>query len=152
MTFNTSLAEQVLGHIKAYPETHVQQYWRCNAGMCFAGWAVQLTGHQWVTESFGDYAEMVVYPIGYEQVSDYDIDPGRLLSGVNSETLITTAQCAAMDELGVSDDDSDVLFYAHNTVEHLEQAVKLLANGEHIAFSRVTNSHGNDYEIVALPA
>ena len=146
MIFNASLAEQVLGQIKAYPESHVQGAWRCESGMCFAGWTAQLTGYTWAALSDSDYAELVIDPDGSE-IGDYDLGLDVLAPGVNISTPVSSAGRVARKELNIDHDDADILFYGRNTVENLEQAVKHLANGDHITFS--DNLHSSSYEIVA---
>ena len=45
-TINAPLLRQVLKQIETHPETWYQAEYRCESGMCFAGWACELTGGQ----------------------------------------------------------------------------------------------------------
>lgn len=67
MTKNFDLLYTVLHHIKAHPETHDQRTWRCRTGMCFAGWAVPLSGARFVSDDYtSPYSEIV--EVGDERV------------------------------------------------------------------------------------
>lgn len=48
--FNVELALRTLAQINATPEEWNQSSWRCNSGMCFAGWAAQLAGFEWAPD------------------------------------------------------------------------------------------------------
>jgi hypothetical protein len=51
-TPNLPLLRRVLDHIDAYPELWKQRRWRhetqCGTAYCFAGWAAQLDGAEWL--------------------------------------------------------------------------------------------------------
>lgn len=40
---NIAYMKQILKHIEDNPQTWTQETWRCDSGMCFAGWAVDLS-------------------------------------------------------------------------------------------------------------
>lgn len=45
---NTDLLERTMLHILDKPGEWLQSSWRCESGMCFAGWAATLAGGQWL--------------------------------------------------------------------------------------------------------
>jgi len=47
MTVNVDLLDRTLAQIEAHPETWEQRSYRCESGMCFAGWAALLAGGRW---------------------------------------------------------------------------------------------------------
>lgn len=64
MPFHAELADRVLAQIKAHPETWNQEDYRCETGMCFAGWACELSGVQWYGGPDEDYSDYTVGPDG----------------------------------------------------------------------------------------
>ena len=45
-------AYRILDHIENNPDQWNQRYYRCNTGMCYAGWAVVLSnGAEWATDN-----------------------------------------------------------------------------------------------------
>jgi hypothetical protein len=43
-----ALLDAVIAQIEAHPETWRQGSYRCETGMCVAGWAAEMTGGQWL--------------------------------------------------------------------------------------------------------
>jgi hypothetical protein len=70
---NDALFVKVLAQIEKHPETWTQSLWRCSSGMCFAGWACDLTGAQWcaAADSFDSDEILATSP---QEDSAYDWD------------------------------------------------------------------------------
>lgn len=98
------LAYRTLDYIRAHPQEHQQRQWRCESGMCFAGWAVQLAGGRWVTGP-ADESRNLLYA---EPADDQWVVDGTITARVRAERL-----------LGLDYDESDRLFHADNTVDEL---------------------------------
>ena len=150
---NVPLAERVLGHITAFPDEHEQNTWRCESGMCFAGWAAQLAGYKWVCRADSRFAALVEDPDGMT-ISEYmdtlfradlvapnlKVIKYNLMPGMTMETRVRAVSEVARDLLFTAkgmklDTDlrqgqANVLFDGHNTIEDLQEAVKHLANGQ----------------------
>jgi len=52
---NAELFVAVLAQIEKHPETWDQNDWRCESGMCFAGWACDLSGVRWANPAEATY-------------------------------------------------------------------------------------------------
>jgi hypothetical protein len=63
-TPNVALLKQTLAHIEANPHEWNQGEYRCETGMCFAGWAAILAGGQWenADPETGDVEYLVIEP------------------------------------------------------------------------------------------
>jgi hypothetical protein len=59
MAANMDLIARTLGQIIVNPEEWTQATWRCGSGMCFAGHAAALSGHQFAAPANSLYAEYV---------------------------------------------------------------------------------------------
>lgn len=98
---NAELAYKVLDHIDAHPEQWKQDTWvtDCGTSFCFAGWALELTGHT---------------------LRDYEVD-GRQLMQLDDDPQVVsgTVRLAASRELGLSNWVAEGLFEAENTREDL---------------------------------
>lgn len=144
MTFNTTLAEQVLGVIDARPEEWDQQSWRCETGMCFAGWAAELTEAQWLTERGSrwfttmvtvpnpdDFPEIEwssarqVYRHLYSSVFDSKVREAVFRPGMGPDTPSVQVSNWAAYRLGLPQDyGMGPLFSASNDREDLGRIVK----------------------------
>src|SRR5215216_7596400 len=49
MAFNRELADRAIKAIEANRDEWVQGLWRCDTGMCFAGWVAHMAGATWAT-------------------------------------------------------------------------------------------------------
>lgn len=118
---NTALLKQTLAHIEANPLTWEQTSFRCGTGMCFAGWAAQLSGCTWLTNDPDDmYGDFVIAEPDDEQVSD-EVD-GKQVIGVRFR---------AARVLGIDLDRAEELFEAHNELDDLRDLVtELCAEAE----------------------
>jgi len=111
MKFNTYLADATIGAIEANPESHNQGDWRCETGMCFAGWAAVVNGAKWVYENPLDA------PTAHDQ--------GLVYNENGSEEHVSTY---ARRHLGLDLYHSDLLFWGGNTLEKIKEVVKDIAN------------------------
>ena len=113
MEKNVNLLRTTLALIKINPEHHSQENWRCETGMCFAGWAGIIGGAEWANPDDPDDATVVfINDDGkqvFEHVSDY-----------------------AKHALGLDWDDADRLFESSNSIDDLERMVDNLCNGDPI--------------------
>ena len=123
---NMELLEQTLTFIKDHPEQHHQQKWTCEAGACFAGHAAMQLG--WA-------------PLFNEE--------GHPRNGaMTREGKVNFAWEIARRELDMVDEESDMLFYATNSIETIELMVKDIANGlalqDHWVAKDADGPHGED--------
>jgi hypothetical protein len=109
---NVALLRQTLTHIEANPQTWDQTTFRCNTGMCFAGWAAELEGGTWYTDAsnpvLADY--LVATP---EDPAD---DVVRL---VHNDARVILAADRAMRLLGLDYFQAEELFDGANTLDEL---------------------------------
>lgn len=118
---NIPLLRKTLEHIEAHPEEWKQETWRCATGMCFAGWAVTIADRQWAADKNSSFGSFVVADendrnaMGTENI--YKSEPGVLHPGIER---IVNCDDAAIRELGISEDDADVLFDSDNDLHSLK--------------------------------
>jgi len=60
--FNKELAERAIKAIEANPKEWQQGTWRCETGMCFAGWVAHMAGATWASSNVEDSS--VITPSG----------------------------------------------------------------------------------------
>jgi hypothetical protein len=123
-----ALARATLAQIEAHPEQWKQSDWRCDTGMCFAGWAATIAGRQWVDPDAESEDE-------YLRAAPGD-DPDRIRAGENGEPIIHV-QSAARTLLGLDYDEARVLFGSTNTLKHLHAYVDRLASGDYLDYDFV---------------
>jgi hypothetical protein len=100
---NADLFVAVLAQIEKHPETWVQDFYRCDSGRCFAGWATELSGVPWLQP---DVLE-----------NSFVIFKGRAMS----------CRGAAMALLGIDFQSSLRLFSGANTLHDLyRQSAELM--------------------------
>ncbi|MAY48819.1 MAG: hypothetical protein CMH38_03490 [Microbacterium sp.] len=107
---NTELLQRVMQHIDDHPEQHNQAVWLrhdCGTAACFAGWAALLSD------------ELV-------EVQDVEVD-GMFYDRAG---VMHATSGAAVKVLGVTGEESDVLFDATNSRDMLRLMVKDLVNGD----------------------
>jgi hypothetical protein len=105
------LLDAAIDQIEAHPETWVQGSYRCESGMCLAGWAVTLAGGKWL------------YPASQRSVREYlapepddapdDICDDGVPAHFRAERLI------GFRFVGGVTDDRD-LFGAENTLDGIK--------------------------------
>jgi hypothetical protein len=150
MTFNSSLAQEVVAQILATPEKHVQADWRCGTGFCFAGWVAELQEAEWAdmnpnkvmgdfivvprdSEEYGDYAKEAWAYLGDETHtevwgrSDNVTSKGRALKP--NDKLVHVSDYAAA-ELGLSRGEASYFFSGDNSRSKLQALVKAHTNGD----------------------
>lgn len=110
---NVQLLQKTLDHIRSHPEEWEQRFWRCGAGMCFAGHAAILGGATWLTELdvTADDFDTVVMP---------------------DKTTKHPVQFAAQQLLDVTFPQADKLFSADNTFAQLEHLVEAIVRDEEV--------------------
>jgi hypothetical protein len=123
-TINAVLLRRTLAHIEALPDGTgwEQGSYRCNTGMCFAGWAAELGGGVWATDATDQYASMLIP------------EPGDELGRI--ETMPTHGQVVyaprrAERILGLTDDQADRLFDPDNDLSVLREIVAELIYRTH---------------------
>lgn len=116
MTINAPLLRKVLAHIEALPADAVkgwdQRTYRCETGMCFAGWTAELTGAVW--------APMHVYPSGVYAVAE---DGENDLSDVSPYGEFVWVADRAARLLGLTYRQADLLFSSRNTLQDLRDII-----------------------------
>lgn len=132
---NVVLLEQTMQHIENNPGDWEQEQWRCGSGMCFAGWAATLAGREWATKNpDGDGAmNIVVKPGEFEYAGPeetYDPETGRTKTG----RLVESVPEVAQHDLGLTSEESDILFDGYNTRTGLRMMVDALKAGEPITY------------------
>ena len=55
-----ALLNAVIAQIEAHPETWDQEEWRCETGMCVAGWMCELGGGTWLTGPYDVHSALLV--------------------------------------------------------------------------------------------
>lgn len=103
---NIDLAKRVLDHILRNPREHKQDQWRCQSGMCFAGWACVLSGAEFVSDDPDHEDYYYVRDLNGEKVPLWD---------------------HATDALGIDILTSTALFEADNTIQDLELMIAALS-------------------------
>lgn len=101
--------DAALDHIEKHPEDHVQETWRCESGLCFAGHIAVLAGGEWAFDADSvNAAEMLAI--------DSDEMPFETMDG----RAVVHVSDRAKALLGLSDNrwavTAEALFAAHNNV------------------------------------
>jgi hypothetical protein len=99
---NDALFIEVLAHIEVEPATWMQGSYRCASGMCFAGWAAELSGYKW--------AAPADHPM-----SDYVIENGKKRPVWEVATELLTGEKYVGDEV----DEELELFESANDLDDL---------------------------------
>lgn len=110
MSVNIELLDRTLAQIEAHPEGWEQGTYRCESGMCFAGWAAVLAGGRWV-EPENMHSSVLV-------AEEADPDEDRLHTSGSVH-----AHDRARRVLGLDDDTADWLFDGHNKLTDLRLIV-----------------------------
>ena len=114
MAVNVKLLRKTLEHIKVHEDGWEQGDWRCQAGMCFAGWAAQLAGGQWLNKhATNRYSDTYLLA---KQVDGEDIFE-------HMDFKVVQASNRAQRVLGLSWDQRHELFKSSNELEDLERIV-----------------------------
>lgn len=102
---NIQLLDAALAAADADPAAYTPASWRCETGMCLAGWTVTVAGLRWAHPVTSAEADLVVDRDGKERY----------------------AECAARDLLGLAIMQADALFGAQNSREQLHAMRDVLA-------------------------
>lgn len=129
-TINVTLLRQVLAHIETNPEVWDQGEWRCDTGMCFAGWTGELAGGKWITEADSMFAPYMVVE------RDDHLDHVRYLSEVG---YAVDVEERATRLLGLTEDQADDLFTSANYKLDMlrEEAAALIVQVRHVTIRLV---------------
>lgn len=112
---NVKLLRETLAHIEAEPEKWDQSVYRCETGMCFAGWAVTLDGGRWKTRPDEDGHALLVAEAEDDEIS-------RKMGDIH-------AADRAHRILGLTDGQADALFEGDNTLDDLRAIVNAICEG-----------------------
>lgn len=119
MTINTTLLRQTLAHIEAHPDAWDQATWHCETGMCFAGWAITLSGGKW-----DDSSDELVHVDS--AVASWALQNDSWVRRHPSGEALVTAAAYAQYLLGLDPCDADDLFRGSNTLDDLREIVDSL--------------------------
>lgn len=115
---NIDLLDRALARIDANPEKWTQREWRCETGMCLAGWVAAVAGASWELPDTPDH--------------DYVLDP------VTGESLHVSRY--AQDALGVNGDQRHVLFRGMNERVELQAMRDVLAQDPDATFAQLADA------------
>lgn len=135
--FNADLANRVYDHIVADELSWDQGVWidfdACGTTYCFAGWALQLTGrewlhttHPWVADASCMCAYLVVAKEGDyrpKRWADACYSGACRKNRVDDGLLVTYAWDAAAAELGMPDQANQPLFNSSNDLADLRHLI-----------------------------
>ncbi|MEU4577461.1 SGNH/GDSL hydrolase family protein [Nonomuraea sp. NPDC023979] len=127
-TTNVVLLRQVLAHIEQHPKTWVQKEWRCRTGMCFAGWAADLSGGRWATDA-DHWLSRYLTPEADDRPDDV-VERDEIGSVVDVEDR-------AKRVLGLDMRQADSLFHGGNDLSDIRDAVTELAAEVHHVTVRI---------------
>ncbi|KJF21926.1 hypothetical protein C7T36_18280 [Rhodococcus sp. AD45-ID] len=117
MSVNETLLRSVMDHIETWPNLLDQNQWRCGTARCFAGWAAELSGAQWIS--------------GERDQVQIDTAEGRWFAGsvVRSQSgELRHVADFARRELGLTEIAADQLFDGSNTITELREMVENLCD------------------------
>lgn len=112
MTINTPLLRRTMEQIETHPETWDQANYRCDTGMCFAGWACELSGGTWSTGPDGPLSDYLIA----------EPDDGEDMFG-RWDMRLVTAHNRARRLLGLDGGQADELFDQDNDLDDLRRMV-----------------------------
>lgn len=120
MSVNVDLLDRTLAHIEANPEEWKQSVYRCETGMCFAGWVCDLAGGEWLNAPFDHWPDALA--------AEPTDDPLRVVKFGGRRPGVT-ASYRAMRLLGITDEQADDLFEAQNALAELREIVAEIKAG-----------------------
>ncbi|MGW5259617.1 hypothetical protein ACWEQG_01500 [Microbispora sp. NPDC004025] len=128
MSVNASALRETLAHIEALPnlEGWQQGSYRCESGMCFAGWRCDLSGGQWATGI--DDMRTVRFPDHepWFAASCLVAEPGDTYVAELDGVRVTPAHHRAARLLGLNEGQAAELFDGVNDLGDLRENVGLL--------------------------
>lgn len=116
-TPNVALLDETLAWIWAHPEEWKQEYWRCETGMCFAGWAAELAGAVWLTGT-EDARSHLVKAEADDPPEHISLSAMRF--GASDAVWVRTR---AQRLLGLTWDEADALFMETNRLVDIRRIV-----------------------------
>jgi hypothetical protein len=114
---NKELLRKTLATIKANPEHWDQSTWRCETGMCFAGWSAHLAGGRWISPAENLQRSHLLVS-----------EPKDDLLCPSNECRPVSVLYRAQRLLGLAFHQAADLFASTNTMEDLERIVAELCN------------------------
>jgi hypothetical protein len=126
-TPNIELLEETYRFIEANPQHWNQRSWRCKTGMCFAGWAAELAGGEWLLDArkaFTYDSDTVDMAGDYLVPAEGDVKRYKRTLVVEGETLEGThVEDRAARVLGLNYEESEALFDGSNDLEDLRRVI-----------------------------
>lgn len=124
MGLNLRVLDDAIEYIEAHPESWFQADWRCESGMCLAGWIGELNGVKWLTDvdnAWNDYVQAtaadqtgLVFGDGTFRRADTHLAEGEVFGrGVCD---------VAFELIGIEGGDDYGLFDGENTIEDIKRA------------------------------
>jgi hypothetical protein len=117
------LLRRTLRQIETHPETWNQGTWRCQSGMCFAGWTATLAGREWAYPDSSPDSSMLLAE---------EEDPQAFVMRWDDEPEVIYVATAAKALLGLDETEADLLFYGGNTLRTIKAYVANLIAGRDI--------------------
>lgn len=119
MSVNVELLDRTLAQIESDPSHWEQRAYRCESGLCFAGWAAVLAGAKWAEPDVA-WSSLVVAE---------EADPERWIRDHEGVGLVIHVHERAQRVLGIDDVDAEELFAGRNTLDDLRRIVAELKDG-----------------------
>lgn len=110
---NVELLDQTLAYIEANRDEWKQSIYRWETGMCFAGWTCTLAGGEWLNPPDENWPDVLA-----AEPADA---PGRVFKFLGRPGVVASYRAERL--LGLTEDEADSLFEAHNTIEDLREIV-----------------------------
>lgn len=121
---NVELLEQTYDHIAANPDQHRQDYYRCETGMCFAGWAIELSGDaQWLFPPNDPW-----YPYDLAPADGEEPDSVAVLDD-DTQVPSVSAASRATRILGLTTREASLLFHPGNTLSRIRELIDNIKEG-----------------------
>jgi hypothetical protein len=114
------LLDAVIEQIEAHPETWEQASYRCDSGMCVAGWAAEMSGACWATAVSPDATANYLLKA---EAADRDGDIAGLALGE-----VVTAPTRARRVLEITGDEDFDLFWSGNDLAEIKRIRDEIAN------------------------
>lgn len=127
---NFALLDATLAYIEKNPDEWDQSNWRCDTGMCFAGWAAALAGGQYLLDV--EQVEIFNRSMPWELPPDWPRHRGQFASPellVEDEErgwITEPARERAIEVLRISHTQANALFAAGNNLQTLRRMVAAL--------------------------
>lgn len=138
---NTALLDATLAEVRKAarrkgsrdkPRWDQEQYRdRCGTAMCFAGWALALTGYKWALDVPAIQRIVDDGPYFLNEPTEYVVAKrGDVTQEECAGKRLASAHTAAARVLGISEVTADEMFRAENTLSDLTRMVRRIKTGE----------------------